>query len=214
MSLDDFNPGDPRDNVDGQSETPEKSKWVMTRQAWDKLMNAFSSDQEEAGRQYERVRIKLFRTIEWQAVGPADEIADEIFNRVARRIDEGQRVDNLIAYIVGIARNVCHEYRKKERPFSLDDNPDAHQQKAPDPIEPDVRLSCFDKCLAALSADKRELILEYYTDEGRDKIRRREKLAERLGIHLNALRIRAHRIRMTLESCIAKCLGGNSGRNE
>ena len=42
------------------------------------------------------------------------------------------------------------------------------------------------------------LIVEYYRDTGRQKIERRRALADRLGISMNALAIRASRIRDAL----------------
>ena len=215
MSSHDFQPNDPRDKTDAKSETDEKPKWVMTQKAFDKLLNAFSPDREEAGKQYERVRLKLFRLFEWQALGSADELADETFNRVARRMDEGQKIDNLIGYIYGVARIVCKEVRKKPVPISLDDTSENQRPvAAPETTEPDARLRCFDQCLDKLSGEKRRLIVDYYQYEGRDKIKWRQKLADQLGIPLNALRIRAHRIRMTLENCITKCVESYLVRND
>ena len=52
----------------------------------------------------------------------------------------------------------------------------------------------------------RELVLKYYHEEKRAKIEHRQKLAEQLGIAVNALRIRAHRIRHTLEECVRNCV--------
>jgi len=186
----------------------------MTQAAFDKLLSSFAADRNDAGEQYERVRTKLFRVFEWHAVGPADELADETFNRVARRIDEGQQIDNLPGYIHGVAKIICKEVQKKHPPISLDEAPENQQQTTPEPVEPDTRHECFDHCLGLLSREKRDLIVEYYQQELRQKITRRQKLAERLGIPLNALRIRAHRIRMTLETCITQCLEMNQGRNE
>ena len=186
----------------------------MTQTAFDKLLSSFSLDRDEAGRQYERTRTRLFRVFEWGAVGPADELADETFNRVARRIDEGQKIDNLIAYIVGVAKIVCKEAHKRHLPMSLDDAPETRYRITPEPVEPDVRMQCFDQCLEGLSSEKRVLIVEYYQQERRDKINHRQRLAERLGIPQNALRIRAHRIRMALENCITQCLEAASGRND
>jgi hypothetical protein len=58
-----------------------------------------------------------------------------------------------------------------------------------------------------LRADQRELVVEYYRDAGRQKIERRREIAERLGITMNALGIRACRIRSTLEACVGSCCG-------
>jgi hypothetical protein len=52
-------------------------------------------------------------------------------------------------------------------------------------------------------------VLQYYQEEKRAKIEHRKRLAERLGIELNALRIRAYRIRAELYECIRLCLGHN-----
>jgi len=72
--------------------------------------------------------------------------------------------------------------------------------------EQERRQHCIDQCISKLTTENRELILEYYREEGRAKIDLRKQLADGLRIPLNALRIRAHRIRTYLESCIAKCL--------
>jgi hypothetical protein len=49
------------------------------------------------------------------------------------------------------------------------------------------------------------LIVEYYKDAARERIDRRRALAERLGISMNALAVRACRIRDTLEACVGAC---------
>jgi hypothetical protein len=49
-------------------------------------------------------------------------------------------------------------------------------------------------------------VLEYYRGEKKAKIDHRKKLAEKYEIALNALRIRAHRIRAQLYECVKDCL--------
>ena len=211
MISDDSQPGDTRDETDAASKPHEKPKWVMTQEAFDKLLNAFSEDRDDAGELYERTRVKLTRYFEWHSVGPADELVDETFNRVARRLDEGQTIDNLLGFIHGVANMIRKEALKKRPPVSIDDEPEAEKIIRPDPPAPDPRLACFDKCLEKLSRERQDLIVDYYQQELRHKINRRQKLAERLGIPLNALRIRAHRIRMTLETCITQCIETEQG---
>jgi hypothetical protein len=53
-----------------------------------------------------------------------------------------------------------------------------------------------------LKPEQRDLIVEYYRDTGREKIERRRDLAKRLGITMNALGIRAYRIRDALMECV------------
>ncbi|HSE31096.1 MAG TPA: sigma-70 family RNA polymerase sigma factor [Pyrinomonadaceae bacterium] len=196
------------------SATHEKAKWSLSKDAFEKLLNSFSTDREEAGAQYELIRRKLVRFFEWRALESADEHADETINRVARRIDEGQSIENLKGYFYGVARMVFMEaLRDRERaPLSIDDAPQSLREKVLDEAEePEARVLCLDKCLEALSPSNRGLILNYYQEERRAKIDLRQELADRLQIPLNALRIRAHRIRMSLEKCITNCLQSDAG---
>ena len=199
--------------ANGERPDRDKPKWSLTPAAFDKLLGSFSTNRDEAGVQYELARRKVVRFFEWRSVGRADEYADETLNRVARRIEEGQNIDKLMAYIFGVARLLLKEaIKERERtPITLDDAPASLRQEAPVYIDPDVRQSCFDHCLEKLGVESRNLILGYYEGEGRVKIDNRQALADKLQIPLNALRIRVHRIKLRLEICIAECLRGLPG---
>lgn len=190
-----------------------KTAWTLTQEAFEKLLNSFSTDRDKAGAEYELTRRKLVRFFEWRAVESADERADETINRVARRIDEGQTIENLRSYFYGVARMVFMEaLKERERtPVSLDDAPQTLRDRASETSEPEARVVCLDQCLDALPAENRRLIVDYYQEERRAKIELRQELADRLNIPLNALRIRAHRIRNTLEQCINRCLEVSAG---
>lgn len=183
-----------------------RSQWSLTGEALDKLLAAFSQDRDEAARQYETLRVKLIKYFEWRRVPLAEERVDETFNRIARRIDEGQQVDNVDAYAFRVAYLISLEAMKEPHYEELD--PD----KAPlitDRFvdeEKERRQSCFDLCLGHLSSQKRELLLDFYEEERRAKIENRKKLADQLKLTANALRIRVHRIRKELEECIMNCL--------
>lgn len=194
--------------IQSESTASHKTKWSLTQVAFEKLLNSFSSDRDEAGAQYEIIRRKLVRFFEWRAIESADDHADETINRVARRIDEGQTIDNLKSYFYGVARMVFMEaLKERERaPVPLDDAPPSLGLKAPEYVEPEARVLCLDRCLESLSTDNRRLIIDYYQEERRAKIELRQELADKLQIPLNALRIRAHRIRLSLEKCITNCL--------
>src|SRR5437879_4928244 len=72
--------------------------------------------------------------------------------------------------------------------------------------EKEREYECLDSCLERLSPGQRELVLQYYQKDKRAKIEGRQRLAEQLGIAVNALRIRAHRIRSLLQQCLNECL--------
>lgn len=191
---------------------PIKGKWLLTQEAFDQLLNSFSNDREQAGAQYEIIRRKLARFFEWRGIGAADECADETINRVARKILEGQSIENLTGYFYGVARLVLKEVIKdRERlPVSLEDAaPRLKVIQAESSADP--CLDCLDKCLESLYPASRQLILDYYQEERRTKIELRQQLADRLRIPLNALRIRVHRIRVSLELCITECQKTSQG---
>jgi DNA-directed RNA polymerase specialized sigma24 family protein len=187
---------------------------ALTPQAFDKLLAWLDADRERAGQRYEEIRNRLIKFFEWQGCAYLEEQADETIDRVARKIDEGVEVlaTNPYIYFAGVARNVLREYwRHPERgaedleivPRADDDgDKDAQLEK----LKLEQRLECLEHCLQSLPSDQRELITEYYREEAQAKIRTRKKLAERLGIPLNALRIRSCRIRVNLEKCITECL--------
>ena len=194
------------------NESPDADKrrgeWSLTQEAFNKLLAAFSHDADEAAKQYEALRIRLIRFFEWRATPLADDRTDEVFNRVTRRIDEGQQVKNVAAYAYRVAYLVFLEALKE--PELIDIDQELIQQPTIEPqfedTEHERRLRCFDSCLQVLPIDHRQLILFYYQEERRAKIDRRKKLADQLRISLDALRIRAHRIRKELEECIASCI--------
>jgi DNA-directed RNA polymerase specialized sigma24 family protein len=79
------------------------------------------------------------------------------------------------------------------------------------PFAEEPQLHCLDQCLAELNDPHRELILRYHEGEKGIRIRNRIRLARELGMELNALRIRAHRIRAALQKCVRDCLTKDSG---
>jgi DNA-directed RNA polymerase specialized sigma24 family protein len=185
-----------------------KQKWVITAEAFEKFLAVLSSDSQEAGMQYEVLRIKCIRYFEWKSSSRPEHLADKTLDRVVQKIDQGTVITNIKAYVAGVAR---HVWQEEHDPFvSLEENLPSGLAVAPsqaDDDDPDPQLICFDRCLEELSPENRKLLLAYFQEQGRDKIDNRIQLAENLGIPLNALRIRVFRIKKTLEGCIEKCLG-------
>ena len=69
-----------------------------------------------------------------------------------------------------------------------------------------MREDCLRFCLQKLSEEKRELILGYYAKDKQAKINHRTEMAQRRGISVETLRVKACRIRRALEKCIVRCL--------
>lgn len=196
------------DNDGHLSEAEGPRKWVLTKEAFDKLLKHFSPDRDEAAKLYEAMRLKLTRFFEWRSSLSSDADVDETFNRVARRIDEGEEIHNLNGYFLSVARLVFLESLKRRERSSedLDKVPDIPVDSHRERDQKEARLVCLDEGLSELSHDERELILEYYREEKHAKIVLRKMLADDRGITLDALRIRACRIRKKLEADTRKRL--------
>ena len=186
-----------------------KKKWVLTREAFNRLLASLDADCEQAGQKYERIRLKLIRYFAWRGTTFPEAEADETINRVAQKIEAGEEIKNLNAYFYGVARLVFAEslrIREKEQE-AIKRAPLAEVPYKDDDSDSARRRVCLANCLRRLPEESRDLIIEYYQDEQGEKIKRRKDLASRLGIPVNALRIRAHRIRTGLEMCVKECLG-------
>jgi DNA-directed RNA polymerase specialized sigma24 family protein len=180
--------------------------------AFEQMLAALDPDRERAGARYQDLHRQLVKFFEWQCSPNPEEQADEVIDRVVRRIDQGERIEKLPAYAHGVARLLLREgWRAGQRAERVRAHIRYVTGTATDEawalLEAERQQACLDQCLAALSEENRRTILGYYAGERRGKIDGRRALAERLGTDLNALRVRAHRIRARLEACVGQCAG-------
>lgn len=165
------------------------------------------------GQSYLAIRERLLGYFDRKNCLHADELADETLNRVARRLDEeGGNIETEIPakYCYIVARFVFMEYlRTNEKKIAaLDDiGRQANAISPEDRRRKERMFECLDRCSAKLEASQRELIFRYYSGEQRVKIENRRELAQTLEISVNALSIRACRIRDRLENCVKECAG-------
>ena len=182
------------------------SDWTLTEEAFAKFLAKLDPDKERAGERYEALRLTLVKFFDWRGAHFPEECADETFNRVAKKIDSGEPVRDIVTYCNGVARMIFLESTRgtEHRKVSLETlvSP-VTAPSTPDAADP--QRDCFEHCLGSLPEESRRLILEYYESERRGKIDNRLALAEKLGIPLNALRNRAQRVRAKLEQCVNEC---------
>ena len=179
-------------------------QWTLSKSSFDRFLALLDADRNRAAQKYESLRTRLVKFFEWRACQFADKLADETLDRVARKIDLGEQINDYQNYTYGVARLVYLETVKKQSKeqavvikMPLADNSQT---------EENPQLNCLEVCLQHLSKINRKMILHYYYNDKQAKIDYRKKLAENLGISLNALRIKALRIRAKLEECVFKCL--------
>jgi DNA-directed RNA polymerase specialized sigma24 family protein len=191
------------------------STWTITPEAFDLLLANLDPDRERAGRHYELTRRKLLEFFEARGSRTPEEHADETFDRVMRKITEGERIQNFGGYCYGVARFVWIEASRKliKEPCELNENiasdrgADNGSEDAAWELE--QKLDCLDECLGQLAVSTRTFIVEYFREEKGEKIELRRRQAERLNTTMNALRLRASRLRREVAKCTEACVSRN-----
>ena len=174
--------------------------WVLTEELFEQLLAWLDPNREVAGQKYEDIRRGLIKIFINNGCHCVEDLADEAINRVANRLNEikADYSGDPALYFYGVAKKLVHEDRRRTPP------PVATPTWEADDVGPE--FECLERCLEQLTSENRELVLQYYQDEKKEKIDNRRRLADRLGIAINALRIRAYRIRSSLELCVRTCL--------
>ena len=190
-----------------KTETAAKKVWQLTQTGFDRLLASLDADRETAGEKYLLLRRNLVRFFEVRGFSAAETAADEIINRLSKKLDFGDQIENINTYAIGIARMLALELSKSPLQKTTNDLPEISIQPFDEEKEQNnEKLKCLDECLNELSDDNRGIIVGYYKGEKREKIENRKRLAENWKIPNNALRSRAVRLRAKLESCITNCL--------
>ncbi len=182
---------------------------IITQTGFDKLLTTLdANDRDAAGLKYESLRVRLLKFFEWRNCASAEELTDTVFDRVMKKIVEGEEIQNVGAYAATVAQFIFKEdCRNRERLFqSIEDAPEIADKKdlREDENEAD-KTNCLEKCLAEFSAENRRVIVAYYDTDERTMIATRKRLADEMKISLNVLRIRVCRLKAKLEDCTRDC---------
>ncbi len=182
----------------------------LTQMSFDKLLDLLDADRENAGVKYESLRLRLIKFFEWRNCEMSEELTDIVFDRVLRKIAEGEQIQSVTAYSATVSQFVFKEYlRSNERQNQLiEDAPEIQNLTQKVYAEDDkktLRLSCLDKCLAEFSTENRKFIIAYYDTDETTMIASRKRLADELNSTLNTIRIKACRLKGKLENCTKLC---------
>jgi len=175
----------------------------INQEQFDRLLGWLDPDREKAGAKYEWIRKRLIKIFMSRASNTPEELADKTINRVAHKLPEIQAsyVGDPAHYFCGVAINIFRESLRKDRIPAI-----TPPEPSPPDEESEQELACLEKCVERLPQPDRNLVMAYYQLEKHAKIDHRKKLAEELGLGMNALRIRACRIRASLMKCTEDCL--------
>jgi DNA-directed RNA polymerase specialized sigma24 family protein len=193
--------------------------WTLTRDALASLLKFLDEDAERAAVEYERVRARLTKLFRWRGCLAADNYTDVTVDRVARMLVRGDAINTASPYALfyGVAMKLLQEHWrqvKRERQAiaearqtagttgSIEEQLARHDAERLD----EQRRRCLRRCLMRLSPDSRALITRYYAGKGELDKNQRKAVAAELRISVNALRVRAHRVRNEVGDCVAGCL--------
>jgi DNA-directed RNA polymerase specialized sigma24 family protein len=190
-----------------------KKHWNLSEEAFRALLAWLDGGAESDGASYLEMRRRLVAYFDRKNSSSPEDLADETLNRVARRLEEEGEIRDATPphFCYMTARFVYLESLRSggHRERSLEETSGASGRgltlSAPfdaDSESQQKMMGRLEDCLEKLQTGERELILEYYRGERREKIERRRELAMKLGLTLNALAIRAARIRSRLEQCV------------
>ncbi len=190
-----------------------KKEWVLTQEAFDRLLGWLDPDRESAGEKYEAIRLRLIKIFTCRACLEPERLADETINRVTSKAEEVTKdyVGEPALFFYAVAQKVHLEYLRKEhgrQAVVSTESAAGFLSTASAGLTEDfeAEYQCLEACLGNVSGETRDLVVRYYELEGQAKIEHRKQLAVELGIAVNALRIRAHRIRLGLQRCVRSCL--------
>src|SRR5216117_2107846 len=96
-----------------ENSTSIKKEYILTVEAFAKLLAFLDADPEQAGEKYETTRRMLIKFFDWRGAFLAEELTDETLNRVTRKIDEGDEIRDFLNYCYGVARLVFLESLKR-----------------------------------------------------------------------------------------------------
>lgn len=169
------------------------------------LLAKLGDDPLDAGARYEALRTRLIFYFRRRGLDFPEDLADEVLDRLARRLADGAQIDSLAAFAMGIARYVAQE--QVSRPFQLQVQDETFFDNIPAESRTESEEEKFagmEHCLNCMAAADVELLETYYLGDGGNLIRARKSIAERLKISPEGVRQRVFFIRKRLRQCMER----------
>jgi DNA-directed RNA polymerase specialized sigma24 family protein len=175
----------------------------LTSESLAKLLKTFSLDETEAAFAYTKLHDSLVRYFRLKGIADADEAADATIDRVADKINQNTKIEDLTKYAFGVAKNIFLERLRSAQIRTRANDEFYLKSGAFQNFEEPDRFDSLRQCFGSLYEDEQKLLLSYFADlSGAELFENRQKLAERQKITLNTLRNRVSRLRKLLEDCV------------
>ena len=181
------------------------------KESLETLLTWLDPDRDEAWEKYQEIWERLIKIFTWNGCKDVEELAGEVMKRVEPKVPElmekFSEEEDPARYFYGVAQILVRENRRTAARFSEFEEESGLGVVAY-PVEPDavdvyeLKLGHLDHCLDQLSERDREIVLQYYQFDSESKLADRKRLAERFSLTMNALWIRASRLRTRVRNCV------------
>jgi hypothetical protein len=167
------------------------------------------------GERYLEMRRRLVSYFDRRNRPSADDLAGETLSRIGRTLEKDGAISITLArYCYLVAKCVVLEDVRCESLHVALGEPRIAVASAGHGVAPHEpgegltiegqRLERLGRCLQELKREQIQFVVDYYRGTGRQTIERRRDMAKGLGLTLDALGIRASRIRRSLEASSAR----------
>ncbi len=154
----------------------------------------------EVGQDWMCLREAVMHFLRRRGATDPEELAQEAVFRVLVNVLRGSEIQSMESYTYGVAGRVFQEHRRHlKRHEPLDEDIAIHLES--ESFEQQFASLMLCK-LRALSEDEIKLLEAYYPDANGNVIVARQRLALRLGLSPNALRLRVSRLRRKLQQSL------------
>lgn len=180
------------------------------------LLAHLSDDLQIASERLVRLRQEMEAYLKKEHYPSPSDGADEIFKRVSRRIEEGQRITDLRAYCYRAAQLLRMESWRKPKEEEFDEKSSRVLQGDDRGEDKQRRFACMKQCEERLPLETRWVMREYADPVrlGEDPSQHRKELAVLLGVSRQHLINRVRSIREGLYKCVENCLEKQSGSGQ
>jgi len=142
-----------------------RQPWTLTKEAFDKLLTSLDGEPDLAGEKYLIMRRNLVRFFEGRSCPFAEDHADEVIKRLAKRCGEGEVIHDINGYCHGVARLLLLEiFKEQARQTGAPNELSLLERTRSDAHELDrsnERLECLTRCLKTLPPDGRRVVVNY-----------------------------------------------------
>jgi DNA-directed RNA polymerase specialized sigma24 family protein len=196
---------------DSQTQNPRvrRPDQQLTQHRFDLLLSHLAIDTADSASRYEMLRGRLVVFFSRRMVAFPEDLADEVLDRLARRLEEGEAIARIEGYALGIARHILQEhYVRNDRETAAGEefhgNVSRQTLTTDEEEAEEIRLERMKHCFDRLPRGDQKLLSEYCLAEGSSKIAVRKRLADARSMTQAALRKRVFLLRGMIQRCMKR----------